>query len=453
MAPTGLDIYKLLPKTNCKDCGFATCLAFAMALAQKKASLDRCPHVTAEAKLVLESASQPPIKLVTIGAGENRLEMGNETVMYRHEQKFYHPAGIGILVEDTLKDNELDDKISKINALKFERVGQEILVDLICVKNTSGDSAKFLNVANKVAGMTTLNVALLSGSAKAIEEVIHNGRGRLNVPYHKQRPLIIWDGGSDLDGFVKLAKEYNLPLAITCASAEEAAEVTAKVKQAGVEEIVISVKGKRASGAIQDFTSIRRTALKKNERSLGYPLLAFTTTVEPYAELAEAISYVLKYAGLVIVKNTDKDFILPLLVTRQDIYSDPQKPVQVEPKVYEIGKVGKASPVIITTNFSITYFTVAGEVEASKVPTYIVCCDAEGMSVLTAWAAEKFTPESIDATIRSLGLEKIVGHKRLVIPGYVSVMSGKLEEITGWKISVGPREASGIPNYLRNLKI
>jgi acetyl-CoA decarbonylase/synthase complex subunit gamma len=442
MALTGLDIYKLLPKTNCKDCGFATCLAFAMALAQKKASLDKCPHVTAAAKAVLESASQPPVKLVTIGAGENKLEMGNETVMCRHEQKFYHPAGIGILVEDTLKDFELDEKISKINTLKFERVGQQISVDLICIKNSSGQSARFVNVVNKVAGKTALNIALSSGSAKAIGEAIRSAR----------RPLVICENNAELEAFIKIARENNAPLAITCASADEASQLTGKIKLAGIEEIVIGVGGKGLADTIQDLTFIRRTALKKNERSLGYPLMAFTQAADPSAELSEAVSYVLKYASLVIVKNTDKDFILPLLVARQDVYSDPQKPVQVEPKVYEIGKVGKTSPVIITTNFSITYFTVAGEVEASKVPAYIICCDAEGMSVLTAWAAEKFTPETIDQTIKKLGVEKMVSHKTLVIPGYVSVMSGKLEEITGWSISVGPREASGIPNYLRSYK-
>jgi acetyl-CoA decarbonylase/synthase complex subunit gamma len=444
VALTGLDIYKLLPKTNCKDCGFATCLAFAMALAQKKASLDKCPHVTAQAKEVLESASQPPIKLVTVGVGEKRLEMGNETVMYRHEQKFYHPAGVGLLVEDTLTENEVTEKISRINGLTFERVGQVIAPDLTCLKNSSGNKESFVRLVSKIVSGTKLNIALQSQNIEALAEALKISKDR--------RPLIIWDG-ANLDDFVKLAKENKVPLAVTCADAQEVAQVTNKVKQAGVEEIVVSIKGKGVSDTIQDFTSIRRTALKKNERSLGYPLLAFTNQTEPYAELAEAVAYVLKYASLVIVRNTDKDFILPLLVARQDVYSDPQKPVQVEPKVYEIGKVGKSSPVIITTNFSITYFTVAGEVEASKVPTYIVCCDAEGMSVLTAWAAEKFTPESINETIKSLGVEKMVSHKRLVIPGYVSVMSGKLEEITGWKISVGPREASGIPNYLRNLKI
>ncbi len=444
MALTGLDIYKLLPKTNCKDCGFATCLAFAMALAQKKVSLDKCPHVTAQAKAALESAAQPPIKLVTIGTGEKKLEIGNETVMYRHEQKFFHPAGIGLLVEDTLKEDAAAEKISKINGLSFERVGQNISVNLICLVNTSGNKDAFVRLVNKALGSTGLNLALYTTDAGILTEALKVCKDR--------RPLVIWDGGANLDSFIGLAKEYNAPLAVTCGDPDEAAQITDKAKQGGVEEVVINIRNKNTAGLIQDFTFIRRTALKKNFRPLGYPLMAFTASAEPHAELAEAISYVSKYAGLVIMKNTDKEFVLPLLVARQDIYSDPQKPVQVEPKIYEIGRVDKSSPVLITTNFSITYFTVAGEVEASKVPTYIVCCDSEGMSVLTAWAAEKFTPEKIDETVKKFGIENMVAHKRLIIPGYVSVMSGKLEEISGWKVSVGPREASGIPNYLRSLK-
>jgi len=444
MALTGLDIYKLLPKTNCKECGFATCLAFAMALAQKKVSLDKCPHVTAQAKSALESASQPPIKLVTIGTGERKLEIGNETVMYRHEQKFHHPCGIGVLVEDMATDTEAAEKISKINGLSFERVGQVISVNLICLKNTSGNKDAYVKLVNKVIGSTTLNIALQTGNPDVLEAALKISKDR--------RPLIVWDGTGSIDAFIRSAKEYKTPLAVTCGDLDEAAAITDKVKQGGVDEIVISLKGKTQPQLIQDLTFIRRSALKKNFRPLGYPLMAFTGSSTPNTEMAEAISYIAKYAGLVIVKNTAKEFILPLLVARQDIYSDPQKPVQVEPKVYEIGKVDKTSPVLITTNFSITYFTVAGEVESSKVPTYIICCDSEGMSVLTAWAAEKFTAEKIDETVRKLGIEKLVAHKKLVIPGYVSVMSGKLEEITGWKIAVGPREASGIPNYLRSLK-
>jgi acetyl-CoA decarbonylase/synthase complex subunit gamma len=444
MALTGLDIYKLLPKTNCKDCGFSTCLAFAMALAQKKVPLGKCPHVSAAAKEALESASQPPVKLVTIGAGDKKIEVGNETVMFRHEQKFHHPAAIGALVEDTSSDGQISERLSKINALSFERVGQTIGVGLAVLKNSSGLADNFARLAAKAVSSTGLNIALFGAHAAAMSEALKACGGR--------RPLVIWDGTGAVDGFAALAKEYKTPLAITCKNIDEAAAITDNVKRSGVDEIVINMSGAGIAGRIQDFTFMRRAALKKNFRPLGYPFLAFTAAADPHAELAEAVSYVTKYASIVVVKNIDTEFMLPLLVARQDIYSDPQKPVQVEPKVYEIGKVSSSSPVLITTNFSITYFTVAGEVESSKVPSYILCCDSDGMSVLTAWAAEKFTPEKIDETVKKFGVEKIVSHKRLVIPGYVSVMSGRLEEITGWKVAVGPREASGIPAYLRGLK-
>ncbi len=444
MALSGLDIYKLLPKTNCKECGFATCLAFAMALAQKKVSLDKCPKVTATAREALESASQPPIKLVTIGKGEDKLEIGNETVMYRHEQKFFHPAGIGCLVEDTLSDNELTARVAKINALTFERVGQKIGVSLICIKNSSGDKTKFVNAVKKVASGSNLNLALYSGNPEAVKESLTIIKDR--------RPLIICADKAKTDDLARLAKEFSAPLAITAASLDEAAELTDKVKKLGVDEIMIDLKTDDVSKRIQDFTFMRRLALKKNFRLLGYPVLAFTGSNTPDLELAEAVSYVAKYAGLVIVKNIEKEFIFPLLVVRQDIYQDPQKPVQVEPKIYEIGKVTKDSPVLVTTNFSITYFTVACEVESSKVPTYIICCDSEGMSVLTAWAAEKFTAEKIANLLKTSGITEMVGHRKIVIPGYVSVLSGKLEEVSGWKVAVGPREASGIPNYLRSYK-
>lgn len=445
MALSGLDIYKLLPKTNCKDCGFATCLAFAMALAQKKVSLDKCPHVTADAKAALESASQPPIKLVTIGSGDGKLELGNETVMYRHEQKFHHPTGIGFLVEDTDSDSEIAGKVAKINALKFERVGQVIGVDFVCVKNSSGDSAKFASCLSKVASLTSLNLALSASDAKAASGAA--------AACKERRPLLISEDARTLDAFINIAKENNLPLAISCRDIEEAAAMTDKAKKSGVEEIVINITTGGVSDKIQAYTFMRRMALKKAVRALGYPVLEFTTSKEPDIELAEAVSYVAKYASLVIVKNYTKEFVLPLLVARQDIYQDPQKPVQVEPKAYEIGKVTANSPVLVTTNFSITYFTVAGEVEASKVPSYIVACDAEGMSVLTAWAADKFTAEKIFEMLQKTGMAEKVKTKKVVIPGYVSVLSGKLEEVSGWKVAVGPKEASGIPNYLKHAKI
>jgi acetyl-CoA decarbonylase/synthase complex subunit gamma len=415
-----------------------------MALAQKRISLDKCPHITAAAREALESASQPPIKLVTIGTGDSRIEIGNETVMYRHEQKFYHPTAIGFLIEDTLGIDAIENTIAQINKLKFERVGQTIAPNLICIKNSSNSKEKFVSAVKKLVSATSLNIALYGNDAAAMNEALG--------PCKTRRPLIVAAKGADIDEFIKSAKENSCPLAITAANLEEAAQATDKAKKLGVDEVVINIEGKSPWKQIQDYTFIRRTALKKNFRPLGYPVMAFTTLTDPALELAEAISYVLKYAGIVVVKNTQPDYVFPLLVARQDIYQDPQKPVQVEPKVYEIGKVTKNSPVLVTTNFSITYFTVAGEVESSKVASYIIACDSEGMSVLTAWAAEKFTAEKIADTLKRCGIEASVSHHKVVIPGYVSVMSGKLEEVSGWKVAVGPREASGIPNYLRGLK-
>lgn len=444
MALSGLDIYKLLPKTNCKDCGFSTCLAFAMALAQKRTTLDKCPHVSAQAKSALESASQPPIKLVTIGVGDRKIEVGNELVMYRHEQKFFHPTAIGFLIDDTLDDAELDEALKKIRGLSFERAGQTLFVNLVCVRNSSKYQNKFMNAVKKAAAVSGLNIALMGNDAPAMREAVSVCKD--------ERPLLICDDGADIDAFAGIAKEFKVPIAIPCKDLEEASTLAEKVKSAGVDEIIINLKGMSLAKKVQDYTYMRRTALKKNLRSLGYPVISFTESTDPAEELAEALTYVAKYAGLVIVKHTEREFVFPLLVARQDIYTDPQKPVQVEPRIYEIGKVTANSPVLVTTNFSITYFTVAGEVEASKVPSYIVCCDAEGMSVLTAWAAEKFTAEKISETLKNSGIEKMVGHRTVVIPGYVSVLSGKLEDISGWKVMVGPREASGITGFLRNYK-
>lgn len=441
---SGLDIYKLLPKTNCKDCGFSTCLAFAMALAQNKASLDKCPHVSAQSRQSLESASQPPIKLVTIGTGANKIEVGNETVMYRHEQKFHHPAAVGFLIEDSIDDSDLGALLKQINGLKFDRAGQSLRVNLICIRNSSKYLNKFLNAIKKTVSVTDMNLALLGGDAHAMAEALSICKDA--------RPLVICENRGALDDFIKLAKENGVPLAVPCVDIEEAAALTEMARSRGVEEIVINLTSGSLASKIQNHSFIRRTALKKNFRLLGYPVISFTESTEADEELAEALTYITKYSGIVIVKNPSKESVYPILVARQDIYTDPQKPVQVEPRIYEIGRVGPHSPVIVTTNFSITYFTVAGEVEASKVPAYIICCDAEGMSVLTAWAAEKFTADRIASILKNSGIEKMIDHRAVIIPGYVSVLSGKLEVASGWKVVVGPREASGIPVFLRSYK-
>ncbi|MBI4335323.1 MAG: acetyl-CoA decarbonylase/synthase complex subunit gamma [Candidatus Omnitrophica bacterium] len=443
MALSGLEIYKLLPKTNCKECGFPTCLAFAMQLAAKKTTLNKCVKVSEDAKQALEGAAQPPIKLVTVGSGENKLELGNETVLFRHEETFHHPAGVGFILEDSLPEKEFRDRIAAINKLEFHRVGQTIRVNLIALGNASKDESAFLARAKIIQDATKLNIVLMSENPSAMGKALEVLKDR--------RPLIYAAGSHNYEAFAKIAKQFNAPLAVTAQSLDELSNLTQKIKALGVEELVLEADAKEELQKLSDLVNIRRLALKKQFRPLGYPVIVFTNEDDPFRESIMASTCVIKYAGIVIMKNAGPWAVMPVLTSRQDIYTDPQKPVQVEPKVYEVGAVTKDSPVIITTNFSITYYTVEGEVEASKVPSYMIACDCEGMSVLTAWAAEKFTPEKIAEALSKYGVAQKVSHKNIIIPGYVAVMSGKLEDITGWKVVVGPREAAGLPSFLKGL--
>ena len=443
MGLSGLEIYKLLPKTNCKKCGFPTCLAFAMQLAAKKTSLDKCPDVSPETKKALESASQPPIRLITIGRGEEKIEIGNETVLFRHEEKFYHPAGVGILLDDASTEEELRKALGEIKKLDFERVGQRIKVNLIALAAKTNDGAKFQNALKIILENSEMPVILMSDEPSVVGKGLGISKDRI--------PLIYRATSANFKEMAKLSKDYKAPLVASAPSLEELEILVKNINKEGVEDIVLDTGEKEMVEKIWDFTGIRRLAIKKTFRPFGYPTIAFTKSEDPFQEAAEAATYVAKYAGIVILKKRDPWHVLPILTVRQNIYTDPQKPLQVEPKVYEVGKVLDKSPVLVTTNFSLTYYTVEAEVESSKIPSYIVSCDSEGMSVLTAWAAEKFTAESIAAALQKFGVKDKVSHKNLIIPGYVSVLSGKLEEESGWKVTVGPREASGIPVFLRNL--
>ena len=444
MGLTGLEIYRQLPRTNCGDCGVPTCLAFAMKLANKQASLDDCPHVSDEAKEALGAASAPPIRLVTIGTGDGKLEIGNETVMFRHEETFHHPTGIAIEVDAAASDDELTAKMAEISKLQFERVGQEIGVDLIAVRDTdSGGAAKYAEAVSKISSASELPLVLISSDPAAIEEALK--------VCADSKPLIYAATPDNYEAMAGLAKANSCPLAVAADGLEELASLTDKVKALGIEDLVVDSKAKDMVGIIADLTHIRRLALRKAFRPLGYPAMAFTTSDDPLSEASEACSYVAKYAGIVAMKNTAPSVVLPVLTMRQNIYTDPQKPIQMEPKVYAVGNVTDKSPVLITTNFSLTYFSVEGEVEASRVPAYILSVDTEGQSVLTAYAAEKLTAEGTAAAMKKYGLDELVSHKKAVIPGFVAVMSGALAEESGWEILVGPREASGIPTYLKTV--
>lgn len=445
MALSGLEIYKLLPRTNCKKCGFQTCLAFAMQLAKKAVALDKCSFVTAEVRAVLEEASQPAIRLLEIGAGEDKVVVGNETVLFRHEEKFRHPTAIGLILDDDTSDAELKAVCDEIMKLQFERVGQKIKVDLVALREKSHKKEKFLAALSKIKKTTTLGLVLMPASVETL-------KAALDV-CAQDKPLVSCSQGKDLESFAAVCKEKGVALAFTASETLEFSALTKKLLAQGLGELVLNLPQKTMAERLWQLTQLRRLAIKKAERSLGFATMVIVEEADAYQAVCEAAAYIAKYASIVLLESRKPEFILPLLTLRQNIFTDPQKPLQVEPNVYPVGAAHEDSPVLITTNFSLTYYTVLGEIEASRIPSYLICVDTEGMSVLTAWAAEKFTPERIVDTLSRFKLSGIVKHKNLIIPGYVAMMSGDLEEKSGWHILVGPREASGLSSYLKNLSI
>ncbi|MBI4834833.1 MAG: acetyl-CoA decarbonylase/synthase complex subunit gamma [Planctomycetes bacterium] len=443
MALTGLDIYKMLPKTNCGKCGVPTCLAFAMSLASKKASLDKCPDVSAEAKNKLDSASMPPIQLVTIGTGDNKVEIGNETVLFRHEQTFYHPTGLAVEIADSLSASDITAKVKSVNALEFDRVGKKVKFELIAVTDKSNNPDKFAEAAKTVAANSKLAIILVSTNPAVMEAGVKLCEDR--------RPLLYGANAENYQAMAELARKYKCPLGVSGKNLDDLAELTTKITALGIKELVINPGSTELPKLLSDITQIRRLALKKTFRPLGFPIILFAPAVDTYQSVLFAGTFIAKYAGIVVMPEASLWQGLALVSLRQNIYTDPQKPIQVESKIYPVGNVTDQSPVLVTTNFSLTYFTVQPEIEASKVPTYIVVVNTEGMSVLTAFAADKFNEKIIAKAIADYKVSEVVKHKKLIIPGYVAVLSGKLEAESGWQVMVGPREASAIPSYLKNV--
>jgi len=443
MALTAMDIFKLLPRTNCRDCGQATCLAFAMQIAQKKAKLEDCPHVSDEAKAALGAAAAPPIALVTIGTGDKKLEVGNETQLFRHDEKFHHPCGIAIRLSDTLDAAALDAAIEKTNALEFTRVGLQIAIDLIAVDNESGNAETFAKAAASVAAKSRFALILMTRSPEAMKAAA--------APIAAHKPLLYAADADNAEAMAAVAKELACPLAVVADGLEPLADLTEKVKKAGVEQIVIDPGQRAMKGGLHALTHSRRAALKRQFRPLGHPPIAVVEADDPFDEMMLATTFLLKYAAIVVIRGCEPWEILPLLTARMNIYTDPQKPIQVEPKLYPVGEPGENSPVMFTTNFSLTYYSVEGEVEASRVPSYILAVDTEGTSVLTAYSGDKLNEKIVKDALDKSGVENLVSHRKLIIPGYVAVLSGKLEEATGWEVLVGPKEASFIPKYLQQV--
>ncbi|OGO18522.1 MAG: acetyl-CoA decarbonylase/synthase complex subunit gamma [Chloroflexi bacterium RBG_16_50_11] len=447
MALTGIEIFKLLPKTNCGACGVPTCLAFAMNLAAGKAELAKCPHVSEEAKSKLSEAAAPPILPVTIGAGETALKIGGETVMFRHEKRFENPPGIAILISDKMSDAEVDARLKKVKDLTYERVGLTLRANLVALKSETGDAAKFAALASKVKTSPDINVILMSDKVDVLTAGAKACADR--------KPLLYAATKDNVDAVAALAKETGCAVVAKANGMDDLAALTEKLAAAGLKNIVIDAGARGVRKALEDQIIIRSAALNKKFRALGYPTIVFPCemTDNPMKEALIAAMFIAKYAGIIVLSDFQGESLFPLLVARLNIYTDPQRPLATKQGIYEINNPNENSPLMVTSNFSLTYFIVSGEIENSKVPSWLYVKDTEGLSVMTSWAAGKFSADIIGPAILKSGITDKIKHRKLIIPGYIAAESGGLEEeMKGWEIQVGPRDAANLTPFLKAWK-
>jgi acetyl-CoA decarbonylase/synthase complex subunit gamma len=446
MALTGIQIFKLLPKTNCKECGEPTCLAFAMKLAASKAELASCPYVSDEAKEQLSEASAPPIRGVVLGTGDDSIKVGEELVLFRHEKTFVNPTAIAVLIDDSMSDDEVSAKVDQLNNLQFERVGYILKANLAALRCASGDAAKFKALTEKVAGSTECGLILISDSADVIKDAVSVCAAK--------KPLIYGATKDTVDAFLEIAKANNVAVGVK-GSLDDIVEMNEKLMAAGIKDIVIDADESTYKGTLQNQTIIRRAALKKKFRPLGFPTISFACdlTDDPLYEATIASGLINKYAGIVVVSDIDAPNMFAMTVNRLNIFTDPQRPMVMDQGIYDFNNPTADSPVMITTNFALTYFIVSAEIEASRVPARLLIMDTEGMSVLTAWSAGKFVADAMAPFVIKSGITEQVSHKKIIIPGYVAQLSGEFQEELGsdWEVQVGPREAGDLPKYLRSL--
>lgn len=440
MALSGIQIYKLLPQTNCKDCGFPTCLAFAMKLAAKQAELSLCEHVSEEAAAQLSEASAPPVRPMVLKSNGYEVKAGNEVVLFRHEKTFYSRPGLFIRVYDSMSPDEIKTKVEPADRYKVDYVGIELEINGFVVQADGGD---FSTAVAAVREASHKPLILVGGS-----DEVKAGLGELS---DGETALIAHATTENLDAMASLAAENGAALAIQADTIDEMVALSEKAQAAGVKDVVLSPTQRGFKGSLLANTVSRRMALKKTFRPLGFPILSFPGDVnDPARETMLAAQAIGKYAGFIVLDNFTPETVYPLLVLRENIYTDPQKPIQVQPGVYEINDPGPEDPVLVTTNFSITYFSVANEVESAGAPSWLLVTESEGMSVLTAWAAGKFDAERIAKDVKRFNVADKVTKQQVVLPGHVAVLSGELEEeLPDWEIKVGPREAVDLPAYLK----
>lgn len=447
MAIKGSDLAKMLPKVKgCKDCGYPTCFAFAMKVAAGADDIGKCPHLDPAVKEQIREMLAPPVLPVTLGKGDRALTIGEEEVLYRHEKTFYHQPGIGILISDKEAEAEWERKLKAVLETSFERIGRTLRPDLAALWAETGDEGKYLALVKKASELSPdLPLVLMAPVDLALKALEVCGKDR--------KPLIYALDKENLDQALPKVKGAGVPVAVK-APLEDIPAITEKLKAEGLKEVVLDTGTRAIGDALKEQILIRRAAIKQGFRPLGYPTITFPCFMakDLEEEYIYASAFVVRYAGIIVLSDFVSEYLYPLLTLRMNIYSDPRVPMTVEAKLYEINSPTPESPLLVTTNFALTYFAVASETEATKVPAWLLVQDTEGLCVLAAWSTGKFNGETIAMAVKKMGVEEKVKTKKIIIPGLLARIKGELEdELPGWEVVVGPREASGLSGFLPQL--
>ena len=441
MAVKGLDIFKLSPKKNCKECGSPTCMAFCMKVAQGAVPITKCPYMSEEAIALLSEATAPPMQTITVGAHK----LGGETVMMRHEKTLVNRNLFAATLDTSMDDASIEERIALVKKVDYERIGEREMVECVFVHD-AGDCAKFVELCKKAAALPDRTVIIDTKdveTAKAAVEAIKDSKPILN--------------GANKDNFNdmnEIAKAAGLVLGVSGTDLSELHDTVAALEKAGNKNLILDVTAPTIKETFANAVLVRRTAIKDGDRTFGYPSivnLGVLCNHDEHLETALAAMFVVKYGSIIVMDKVGYAEALPLYGLRQNIFTDPQKPMKVAPGIYPINGAGPDDPCALTVDFALTYFLVSGELERSKIPVNLLITDASGMSVLTAWAAGKFSSTSVKKFFDEFDIASKINNRTLIIPGKVAVMKGEIQDkLPEWNVVVGTREAVELVKYLRD---
>jgi len=448
MALTGLSIFKLTPRKNCKDCGFPTCLAFSMKVASGVAEIGKCPHMSPESLEKLTEGTAPIMKTVTIGKGETEYKLGGETVLFRHDKTFVNRNRFALLLSDSMTDAQVDEKIDHMKKVEYVRIGEDMKIEIVDIK-FAADKAKYIALINKVKESGLKVVYMLDcEDASVLKDAL--------AIVKEENPIVFGANKDNYKEMVELVKDAKLVLGVKAETLEELYTLVEEIQKLGHKELVLDVGTKSVKSAFENAVQIRKINISGQDRTFGYPSVVFVNELakgDKYMEVALGTLFTMKYGSIIVLSDIDYARALTLYPLRQNVFTDPQRPMKVESKVYSINNANDNSPVLCTVDFALTYFIVSGEVERSKVPVWIAIPEAGGYSVLTSWAAGKFTSANISKFIKESGVAEKTKSRKLIIPGKVAVLKGDLEEdLPGWEIVVSTTEAMNLPKFLKELK-